>query len=142
MTMQIAAEDWIAHHARNAPDKEALHDLASNRRLSYAQFNARISRAASYFQNTLGVRKGARIAVLCHNDADVFEIQFACRRIGAIFLPLNWRLAVPELEYICNDARPTVLALWYRIRNRVQGDREAQRDHPLRKPQQRRTERL
>ena len=43
------------------------------------------------------------------NDTDVFELQFACRRLGAIFLPLNWRLAVPELEFICNDAAPVVL---------------------------------
>src|SRR5262249_61829779 len=40
---------------------------------------------------------------------DVFELQFACRRLGAIFLPLNWRLAVPELEFICKDAAPVVL---------------------------------
>ena len=43
------------------------------------------------------------------NDTDVFELQFACRRLGAIFLPLNWRLAVPELEFIAKDARPVVL---------------------------------
>ena len=47
--------------------------------------------------------------MLSHNDSDVFEIQFACQRLGAIFLPLNWRLAVPELEFICNDATPKVL---------------------------------
>ena len=43
------------------------------------------------------------------NDTDVFELQFACRRLGAIFLPLNWRLAVPELEFIAKDAGPVVL---------------------------------
>ena len=48
--------------------------------------------------------------MLCHNDSDLFEIQFACQRIGAIFLPVNWRLALPELEFIGNDATPRVLA--------------------------------
>src|SRR5258707_15074342 len=43
------------------------------------------------------------------NDPVVFELQFACRRLGAIFLPLNWRLAVPELEFICKDSGPGVL---------------------------------
>src|SRR5690606_39234080 len=38
-----------------------------------------------------------------------FELQFACARLGAVFLPLNWRLAVPELQFICGDARPAVL---------------------------------
>ena len=52
---------------------------------------------------------GDRVAVLSMNDTDVFELQFACRRLGAIFLPLNWRLAVPELEFIAKDAGPVVL---------------------------------
>ena len=56
-------------------------------------------RVLFFFHNILGVRAGERIAVLCHNDSDVFEIQFACQRIGAIFLPVNWRLALPELEF-------------------------------------------
>ncbi|MBT4486759.1 MAG: AMP-binding protein, partial [Rhodospirillaceae bacterium] len=85
------------------------HDLASDRRFTYAEFHDRIDRAALYLRDGLGVGDGDRVAVLCHNDTDVFELQFACRRIGAIFLPLNWRLAVPELEYICNDATPAAM---------------------------------
>ena len=50
--------------------------------------------------------RGDRVAVLSHNDSDVFEAQFACQRLGAIFMPLNWRLATPELEFICGDAEP------------------------------------
>ena len=110
MGMQVAAEDWIAHHARFSPHRDAIHDLASGRRSTYRTLDERISRAACFFHNVLGVRAGERIAVLCHNDSDVFEIQFACQRIGAIFLPVNWRLALPELEFIGNDATPRVLA--------------------------------
>lgn len=105
----ISAEDWIRHHALVNPSKEAVRDLASGRSFTYSQLDERITRAALYFRDVLGVKSGERIAVLSHNDSDIFEIQFACRRIGAIFLPLNWRLAVPELEYICSDASPTVL---------------------------------
>ena len=107
--MTYPANDWIAHHARFAPGREAAHDLASGRHFTYAEFDRRIDRAALYLRDGLGVGDGDRVAVLCHNDTDVFELQFACRRIGAIFLPLNWRLAVPELEYICNDATPKAL---------------------------------
>jgi fatty-acyl-CoA synthase len=107
--VSIASEDWIAHHARYSPGREAVHDLASKRRLSYLEFDRRIDRAALYLQHGLKIGVGDRIAVLCHNDIDAFEIQFACRRIGAIFLPLNWRLVVPELEFICNDATPKAL---------------------------------
>ncbi len=105
----ILARDWIAHHAQAAPEREALHDIASGRRFCYRAMDERVSRAALYLRDGLGVREGARVAVLCHNDSDIFEIQFACRRLGAIFLPLNWRLTVPELQYICADATPRVL---------------------------------
>jgi fatty-acyl-CoA synthase len=102
------AADWIAHHARVSPQRSAIHDLASNRRFTYERFDGRITRLALYL-HALGIEAGDRVAVLSHNDSDVFEIQFACQRLGAIFLPLNWRLAVPELEFICNDATPKAL---------------------------------
>ena len=109
MTSGIPVEDWIAHHARFAPRSEAAHDLASGRRFTYAQFDERVTRAALWLAAAFGVRQGDRVAVLSMNDTDVFELQFACRRLGAIFLPLNWRLAVPELEFIAKDAGPVVL---------------------------------
>jgi len=109
MTSGIPVEDWIAHHARFAPQSEAVHDLASGRRFSYAGFDERITRAALWLARAFGIKRGDRVAVLSMNDTDVFELQFACRRLGAIFLPLNWRLAVPELEFICKDAAPLVL---------------------------------
>ena len=107
--MSIPVKDWIKHHADFTPNKEALVDLASNRKFTYAEMDARVTRAALYLRDGVGVADGERVALLCHNDSDAFEIQFACRRIGAIFMPLNWRLAVAELEYICNDGEPKVL---------------------------------
>jgi len=109
MASGIAAEDWIAHHARFTPWAPAAQDLASGRRFTYAQFDDRVSRAALWLKSAFGIGAGERVAVLSHNDTDVFELQFACRRLGAIFLPLNWRLAVPELEFICKDATPKVI---------------------------------
>ncbi|HJQ59366.1 MAG TPA: long-chain fatty acid--CoA ligase [Vineibacter sp.] len=109
MPSGIPAADWIAHHARFAPQSEAVHDVASGRRFTYTAFDGRITRAALWLKAAFGVAKGDRVAVLSMNDSDVFELQFACRRLGAIFLPLNWRLAVPELEFICKDASPVVL---------------------------------
>ncbi|MCH9674852.1 MAG: long-chain fatty acid--CoA ligase [Gammaproteobacteria bacterium] len=103
------AADWLFHHARFSPNRPALVDLASDRHFSYVELNERATRAALYFR-ARGVEEGDRVAVLCHNDSDVFEIQFACQKLGAVFLPLNWRLAVPELEFICNDATPKLMA--------------------------------
>ncbi len=109
MTSGITAEDWIAHHARFTPWAAAAHDLSSGRTFTYAEFDGRVTRAALWLKSAFGIARGDRVAVLSHNDTDVFELQFACRRLGAIFLPLNWRLAVPELDFICRDASPRVI---------------------------------
>src|SRR5262249_47592432 len=55
------------------------------------------------------VKRGDRVAVLALNTTDTLEVQFACGRLGAIFVPLNVRLTVPELEYIVGDAAPQVM---------------------------------
>lgn len=107
--MVIPAYDWLAHHRRRTPQKLALVDLHSGRRFSWAELDARSGRLARFLAEGLGVERGARVAVLAPNTSDVFEVQFACAKLGAIFVPLNWRLALPELEFIVSDAEPQVL---------------------------------
>src|SRR4030081_3903600 len=101
--------DWIAHFARRTPDKLAAIDLASDRRLTYAQFDARISRLAAHLRAQLRIARGDRVAVLALNTTDTLEVQFACFRIGAVFLPLNTRLTIPELQFIVGDASPSLM---------------------------------
>src|SRR6267154_1451272 len=101
--------DWIAHFGRRTPDKIALIDLGSGRRFSYAELDARISRVAAHLRDRLKIARGDRIAVLALNTTDKLEVQFACGRIGAVFLPLNTRLTVPELQYVVGDAAPKLM---------------------------------
>jgi fatty-acyl-CoA synthase len=101
--------DWIAHFGRRTPDKIAVIDLASQRRLSYLELDRRIARLASHLRDALKVERGDRVAVLALNTTDTLEVQFACFRIGAVFLPLNNRLTVPELQFIVGDASPRVM---------------------------------
>ena len=108
--MAVRYYDWIAHFARRTPNKTAVVDLASDRRFTYAQFDARISRLATHLRERLGVTRGDRVAVLALNTTDTLEVQFACGRLGAIFVPLNVRLTVPELQFIVGDASPKVMA--------------------------------
>ena len=68
-----------------------------------------ISRLATHLRDRLGVIRGDRVAVLALNTTDTLEVQFACFRIGAVFLPLNTRLTVPELQFIVGDASPKVM---------------------------------
>jgi acyl-CoA synthetase (AMP-forming)/AMP-acid ligase II len=101
--------DWIAHFGRRTPDKPTVVDLASERRFSYAQFDARVSRLAAHLRDQLKIARGDRVAVLALNTSDTLEVQFACGRLGAVFLPLNTRLTVPELQYIVGDAAPSLM---------------------------------
>jgi fatty-acyl-CoA synthase len=101
--------DWIAHFGRRTPDKLAVIDLGSGRQFTYAQFDARISRLAAHLRDRLGIKRGDRVAVLAMNTTDTLEVQFACGRLGAVFLPLNTRLTVPELQYIVGDAAPSLM---------------------------------
>ena len=101
--MPVRHYDWIAHFSRRTPDKVAVVDLFSERRFTYAQFDARISRLAAHLRDRLNIARGDRVAVLAHNTTDTLEVQFACGRLGAVFLPLNTRLTVPELQFIVLD---------------------------------------
>jgi fatty-acyl-CoA synthase len=107
--LSVRHYDWIAHFGRRTPDKLAVVDLASERGFSYAQFDARISRLAAHLRDQLKMSRGDRVAVLAMNTTDTLEVQFACGRIGAVFLPLNTRLTVPELQYIVGDAAPALM---------------------------------
>ena len=107
--MSIPYHDWIAHHAARTPEKVAAVDLATDRHLTYRELDARIARLASHLRDVGHVVPGDRVAVLGHTSTDTFELQFACFRIGAIFVPLNWRLAVTELHTIIADCAPRVI---------------------------------
>ena len=101
--------DWVAHHAARAPAKLALVDLATDRRLSYADLHDRADRLAHHLRSVLGLARGDRVAMLSQNCTEFFEVEFATARGGLIMLPLNWRLTVHELGFIIGDAAPKVL---------------------------------
>ncbi len=107
--MQSRYYDWIGHHARSKPDKLAVTDLATDRRLTYHEFDARVSALAAFLSRDCAIRQGDRACIIAKSCVEAFELQFACARIGAIFLPVNWRLTVHELEYIVTNATPGVL---------------------------------
>ena len=101
--------DWIARHAERTPGKLAMVDAHTGRQFTYAQLNERANRFASFLRDTLGIRRGDRVSILAQNSSDYYEVLFACGKMGAILNTLNWRLAVPELEYILDDCTPRVL---------------------------------
>ena len=83
-------------------------ELPDGTRQDYAHLEAMAGRYAALLRK-LGVQPGDRVAILGKNSTDYFEVEFACIKLGAMMLPLNWRLAEPELLFILNDAAPEVL---------------------------------
>jgi fatty-acyl-CoA synthase len=86
----------------------ALVDRARDSRQTYADLNAASDKWASVLR-AHGVRRGELVAVMAGNRHEVAEIFFACGRIGAALVPLNWRLAPTELGNILAHSRPVLL---------------------------------
>ena len=106
--MAFFLTDLVANRAALTPARVALHALDTDRLVSFRELDARVGRAAGTLAEC-GVTHGDRIAVLCRNRIEAFELLFACARLGAIFVPLNWRMPAAELAPLIGDARPKVL---------------------------------
>ncbi|QOZ78512.1 acid--CoA ligase [Bradyrhizobium sp. CCBAU 53351] len=99
----------IDRNAAFSPGKTAI--VFEGERLSYAAFAARIERTATALKQELGVGRGDRVAILSLNRPDYLVLLYACARLGAMLVPLNWRLAVAEQLFILTDASAKVLVL-------------------------------
>ncbi|MDE0158086.1 MAG: AMP-binding protein [Gammaproteobacteria bacterium] len=100
--------DYVALHARFRPDKLAISDLAHKRQWTYSQFNQSIARCVTVLEAS-GVGAADRVACLSKNRAELIALHLACARMGAIFVPLNWRLSPAEIVQLVDDCMPTVL---------------------------------
>ncbi len=96
----------VRHHGRTRPDRVALH--FEGRRLTYGELDRRASRIANGLI-AAGVTPQARIAVLSKNNPAFFELWFGAAKADAVLVPVNFRLAPPEIAFVVNDAEAEVL---------------------------------
>ena len=89
-----------------SPKKTAI--ICEDMPITYEQLNERINRCAHMLIKK-GIKKGDRVAVVLLNCVEFLEAYFAAAKLGAIFVPLNWRLAGPELEYQLNNSSSRML---------------------------------
>jgi fatty-acyl-CoA synthase len=102
----INLSSFIRFHASRAPDRVAL--VYGDRRLTYAEFLGRIERTAGWLvSRDLGA--GDVVAVLMKNSLAFMELAFAASHIGAVFLPVNYRLARSEIGYILENSGAKLL---------------------------------
>ena len=100
--------DLIAKRAELSPDAIALEEAATGRTITYAELDARAGRVAAMLA-ARGVREGDRVALLCRHRPAFFEMLFGCAKLGAILVPLNWRMPAAELDGLIADAAPSLL---------------------------------
>jgi fatty-acyl-CoA synthase len=101
--------DLIDRNADFTPHKAAIR--FQGRTITYADLATRIAQAACALKSRLGVGRGDRVAILAANHPDYLVLLYACARLGAMLVPLNWRLAVPEQVFILSDASVKALVV-------------------------------
>ena len=106
--MQINLGSFLAKRARLSANLEAVVEVERNRRFSYAELDARANRIANVLL-AMGVQKGDRVALLVMNGVEYIESYFGAAKIGAVLVPLNWRLVADELDFIIGDSGSLVL---------------------------------
>ncbi len=98
--------EFLMIAASVVPDRTAM--VCESESRTFAEMQERVNRLANALQ-VLGVGKGDNVAVMALNSMQYVEIYYACARLGAVFVPLNYRAKREELSYMCNNARTAVL---------------------------------
>jgi len=114
--------DIVRHHARTRPDRVALHFEGQS--VSFGELDRRASRVAQGLI-AAGIKPRARIAILAKNDLAFFELWFGATKAGVVLVPVNFRLAPPEIVYVVNDAKAELFFVgqeFYSVVEKVRGE--------------------
>lgn len=105
------------------PNRDAVVYPKKNQRWSYAEWNRKVDNLALSFLN-LGIKKGERVSLVLYNSSEFVTALFALVKIGAVFNPINYRLAAKELAYIINDAGSRIVIFEEAVRNELEKVRD------------------
>ncbi len=100
MSININIGEFLTKRALLSPDKEGM--VCDDQRFTFKQLNERSNRLANFMLG-MGIRKGDRVGLLALNVPEYYDMFFGLGKIGAILVPMNYRLAGPEMSYILND---------------------------------------
>ena len=98
---------WIETHSDFVPEKLAVR--FEGREITYRQLLSQIETTAAILKASCDIGRGDRIAYLGFNSPEMLVLFFACARLGALLLPLNWRLTLSEQTYILENAAVRIL---------------------------------
>jgi fatty-acyl-CoA synthase len=102
-------QHWVNHVARHAFERGGLTAIVfGDRRITWAELQQRVV-AVSAALAERGVGRGDRVALLMGNQAEYIEIMIAANRLGAIAVPINFRLSVEEVAFTLDNSGSAVL---------------------------------
>lgn len=113
---------FLSKRAHLSPDKEAL--VVGDVRLNYKQLNRRCNQFVHAIQK-IGIGPGDRVAILALNEPEYLDLYFGLGKIGAIMVPINHRLAGPEIQFIVNDCQAKVFIFGKEFASTVDSIRNA-----------------
>lgn len=100
--------ETLARTAQKYPEREAIVYPRKDVRWTYREFDNRVTQFANALQSS-GVERGDRVSLILYNSAEFAVAVFGLLRAGAVFNPINYRLAAGEVAYILNDSESEVL---------------------------------
>jgi acyl-CoA synthetase (AMP-forming)/AMP-acid ligase II len=106
--LDINLGDLLRRRAFRNPNVDAVVDLATGQRLTYAGLNSAVNQAAHGFEK-LGVDAGDRVGLLLPNCVEFIQSYYGLAKIGGISVLLNWRLVADEIEFLLSDSGASVL---------------------------------
>ncbi len=103
--------NWMERGEKYWPEALAVVDVAKGAagRFTYRQLNARANRLANWLRDVAGVSRGDRVGMLALNGVEFLDAFFACGKLGAIFVPFNWRSHWRELAELIHQTTPKVI---------------------------------
>lgn len=103
---QAQQQDWIAKWAVYSPDKIAVKEAETGRQLTYGQLDRLSDALCHYLASAHRIGQGSRIVLLSENRLEYIALFAAMQRMGCVLVPLNYRLAGAEIDYLLRDAQP------------------------------------
>ncbi|MEZ4912232.1 MAG: AMP-binding protein [Saprospiraceae bacterium] len=117
--MKLWQQDWITRWALYSPDKCAIKEHETSLEISYKSLNCKANGIAQSLISTFNVQKGDRVAVLAEYSIDYIALFSAAQKLGFAIVPMNYRLALPEISEIIEDSTPRLILVESKYANLV-----------------------
>lgn len=117
--MNMWQQDWISRWALYSPDKCAIKEHETGLEITYKSLNGKANGIAQSLISKFNIQKGDRVAVLAEYSIDYIALFSAAQKLGFAIVPMNYRLALPEISEIITDSTPSIILVEEKYDNLV-----------------------